>query len=144
MLKPSIHDYGILPPIYTIWNRSTMLFEQHYQIGLHTSGLIEIDIYRCMGLFFTKIFILNTPSRSKYLSPLIFSSNFDHLSYSKNYASIIYYAGYMLYYCTYFKFDLSFYIFVIIFWIRRMVKVVKKWWIFRYGGSIWFQTDPWK
>jgi hypothetical protein len=36
----------------------------------------------------------------------------------KNYASIIYFAYYILYYCRYFKFDSLFYTFAIIFWIR--------------------------
>jgi hypothetical protein len=44
-----------------------------------------------------------------------FFHNVDHSSYSKNYASIIYFACYVLYYCGYFKFDLSFYTFEIIF-----------------------------
>jgi hypothetical protein len=44
-----------------------------------------------------------------------FFHNFDYSSYSKNYASIIYYAYYILYYCWYFKLDLSFYTFAIIF-----------------------------
>jgi hypothetical protein len=33
---------------------------------------------------------------------------------------------YMFYYCMYFKHDLSFYKFAIIFWIRRMITVVRK------------------
>jgi hypothetical protein len=41
--------------------------------------------------------------------------NFEHLSRSKNYASIIYFACYMFYYCRYFKLDLSFYTFARIF-----------------------------
>jgi hypothetical protein len=44
-----------------------------------------------------------------------FSDNFDHSSYSKNYASIIYFVCYVLCYCRHFKFDLPFYVFAIIF-----------------------------
>jgi hypothetical protein len=40
---------------------------------------------------------------------------FDHLSYSKNCASTIYFVCCMLYYCMYFKLDLSFYMFLIFF-----------------------------
>jgi hypothetical protein len=49
----------------------------------------------------------------------------------------------MFYCCMYFKLDLSFYMFAIIFWIRRMVKVVRKsqrQQIFRYGGNTWEAT----
>jgi hypothetical protein len=70
--------------------------------------------------------VINYSLVSKYLSSLTFFHNFDHSSYSKNYAIIIYFACYMLYYCKYFKLNLSFYTFAIIFWIRRMVKVEKK------------------
>jgi hypothetical protein len=58
---------------------------------------------------------VNTTSVSKYLSPLTFFYNFDHSSYSKNFASTIYFVCYMLKYCMYFKLDLSFYMFAIIF-----------------------------
>jgi hypothetical protein len=57
----------------------------------------------------------NTLSVSKYLSPLTFFYNFDPSSYSKKFASTIYFVCYMIYYRMYFKLDLSFYIFAIIF-----------------------------
>jgi hypothetical protein len=79
----------------------------------------------------------DTLSVSKYLSLLTFFNNFDHLSYSKNCASIIFCLLYDLLLYV-FKLDLSFYMFVITFLIRRMVKVARKSQqrqIFWYGGS---------
>jgi hypothetical protein len=81
----------------------------------------------------------DSPSVSKK-GHWLFLCNFDHSSYSNNYASKIYFVCYMFNCCMYFKLDLSFYMFVIIFWMRRMVKVAKKsqWWqIFWSRGSIW-------
>jgi hypothetical protein len=65
---------------------------------------------------------------------LIFSYNFDHLSYSKNCASTIYFVCY-IFYCKYLLFHIS----AIIFWIRRIIKVVWKnqqWQIFWCRGSV--------
>jgi hypothetical protein len=85
-----------------------------------------------------------TPNRLLLPPYINFFHNFDHSSYSKNYASIIYFAYYILYYCWYFKLDLTFYIFAIIFGIRRMVKVGRKnqqRQVFRYGGSMKYMHD---
>jgi hypothetical protein len=56
------------------------------------------------SFFLVKIFVV-----------IDFFSQLDQSSYSKNYASIIYFECYKFYNCRYFKLDLSFYTFTIIF-----------------------------
>jgi hypothetical protein len=45
--------------------------------------------------FFQHIYLANTPSVSQYLSPLTVVYNFDHSSYSKHYASTVYFVFYI-------------------------------------------------
>jgi hypothetical protein len=54
----------------------------------------------CIRIFFATIDLFN---------------NFDHSSYTKNYARTIYFVCYVLYYYKYFKLDLPFYIFATVF-----------------------------
>jgi hypothetical protein len=89
----------------------------------------------CFSLLFCKVILppyQNICRRWLFLITLII-----HII-QKNYVNIIYFVCDMLYYYRYFKHDLTFCMFAINFWIRRMVKVVRKnqrWQIFWYEGN---------
>jgi hypothetical protein len=65
------------------------------QLNFEKSRIIELNMFGGAPNGYPFAALDNTPSVTKYLSSLIFFSNFDHSSYSKNCASTIYFVCYI-------------------------------------------------